>query len=163
MPRSGTISGPARSMMLSMLLGYAPSRGFASPQRLHIALLRAPAIDSDSGTTLMAKEPPYNYYDTSGIYLPTGYRRGVISTEPLSGAWTESGDGGAINSNEIQFDTPLMDWGTLSCWALVTGEEAGTIVAYGDLTDPITVLADADVMIVPGGLRLVIEQRGGGL
>ena len=148
MPRSGTISGPARSMMLSMLLGYAPSRGFASPQRLHIALLRAPAIDSDSGTTLMAKEPPYNYYDTSGIYLSTGYRRGVISTEPLSGAWTESGDGGAI---------------TLSCWALVTGEEAGTIVAYGDLTDPITVLADADVMIVPGGLRLVIEQRGGGL
>ncbi|WP_410965088.1 hypothetical protein, partial [Salmonella sp. SAL4435] len=79
MPRTGTISGPARSMMMSMLLGYTPSRGFAAPQRLHVALLKSPAIDSDSGTTLLSKEPPYSYYE-SGVLLSTGYKRGVIST-----------------------------------------------------------------------------------
>ncbi len=162
MPRTGTISGPARSMMLSTLLGHVPSRGFAMPQRLHVALLKSTAIDSDSGTTLMAKEPPFHYFLPDGTMVPTGYRRGVISTVPLSGAWTESGDGGAINSERIQFDVPVVDWGTLSCWALAAGEESGALIAYGDLTDPITVLAGADVLIVPGGLRLVIEQRGGG-
>jgi len=160
MARGGTLTAGARSLMLSSLLGHTTSSGFAPPQRLYVALLRTPALDSDTGTTIEAKEPVLTVIE-QGLTILTGYERVEISTEPGSGAWMESGIGGAVNTAGINWPTPERGWGIISCWALSTGPTGGALVAYGELLEQVQVQQGNAVAIVPGGLRISIEQRSG--
>ena len=60
-------------------------------------------------------------------------------------------------SVEIDFGLPLIDWGDLSHFALLTARTSGSLYAWGEFLNPQFVPANYQVVLPPGSLVLTLS------
>jgi hypothetical protein len=82
----------------------------------------------------------------------TGY------TRVLCAAWTISAGGFVLNTAELDYGTPLFDWGQVSGWALCSAAVDGDLYAFGEFANPRLVGAGNDFIVDPGALIITLSS-----
>ncbi len=118
------------------------SNTFSKPTTLYVALLKNPAVDADTGTTILTKEP------TAG-----GYVRKPISV--TDNQWSVPGVAGLIASTSgIVWTATGGDFGMISGIAYCDASGAGNMLLHGSLTTPRDVLSGETFTASSGNLSV---------
>lgn len=119
--------------------------GFSNSKAIEI--LNAEFRTGDVYLALYTSNPTGN--DTGQEVTGSGYERQLIEfTAPAA----EGGKQTIKNSGNIAFPVATADWGTVNHIGLRTAKTGGTLIAFGSLTSPRTILA---------GDRFVIDLNNG--
>lgn len=113
---------------------------FASGAQTFLALLSAPAVPSDTGTTLAAKEAAYG-----------GYTRAEVA----SSVWEAASGPVIVNAELIALPKRTSGQAQIIAWALCDAATKGNVLHFGDTPAFVIDAADPEPSIGAGLLRIV--------
>lgn len=108
----------------------------------YVALLTAPAVDSDTSVEIAAKEPTYPEYTRA---TTTG------------GTWAAAAGGSISNAGEIAFPQALSGSDTITSFCIMDSSSGGNMLCYGDLTVNISVVAGVTPKFEAGNLTISLD------
>ncbi len=124
------------------ILGYIfGGRSYTNPATYYVGLWTATLSDASTGST-------------AGEVSGGSYAR-VSVTNDSSNFDSPSG-GATANTTLIAFPMAAASWGTVSYVALCDAATSGNIIAYAQLTSPVTVSQYDTVLFQPGDLDITI-------
>lgn len=79
---------------------------------------------------------------------------GVYARQPLAPGtdWALTDGGFVINSTQLDFGTPALDWGLVNNYGLTDDPDAGNLWLFGDFLDPFLVIAGTPLTIDEGAI-----------
>lgn len=125
-----TLSDFAENLILKWLLSAAAA---TRPTAWYIALFTAAPGETGGGTEV-----------TGGSYARQSVAFTVSGTAPSQG----------VNSAQIEFPTATANWGTVSHMALMDASSGGNMLAYGEVLNPVTGVADPQAINTGNIFRL---------
>lgn len=119
------------------------------PATVYVALFTSAPSDSGGGTEVSTSS--------------TGYgRQGVTTGTSGTGAgsgWTDTNgtNGQTSNVSDITYSTALLDWGTITSFALFDASTSGNMLFYGNLTSNKTVTTGDIFKFSAGNLAITVD------
>lgn len=123
--------------LLSFKAVFGSSKITGAPATLYVALLRHATLPA----TTLGTEP-----DSTGNYAR-------VAVSNVDAEWTYSANGGS-NTDEIRWPAATALYNItdpLNQWALYDNSAGGALIAFGELTTPITVTGAGDQPVIPAG------------
>lgn len=114
---------------------------YSLPATYYVGLWTATLSDSSTGST--AGEP-------SG----GAYQRVAVTNN--SSNWDAAAGGATANTNLIAFPMATASWGTVTYVGILDASTAGNMIAYAQLTTPVSVSQYDTVIFQPGDLDITL-------
>lgn len=111
------------------------------PGTYYVGLWTATLSDSSTGST--AGEP------SGGAYARVAVTNNGSNWDAVSG-------GATANTNLIAFPMATASWGTITYVGICDASTAGNMIAYAELTTPVTVSTYDTVLFQPGDLDITL-------
>jgi hypothetical protein len=135
----------AQQMLLS---SYAPELA-NMPETLWFALtVSVPPLEVN-GSSLVE---PFTQTGTTNL---TNYVRAPYYVG--SEYWELLGSTTLTNSQDVVWEVPDTDWGTIVGWAICADESGGSVLASGELSSPRFIASGSSVVFPAGSVRLRME------
>ena len=124
------------------VLGYLFGNvAYSLPSTYYIGLWTASLSDSSTGST-------------AGEVSGGSYARQSVSNN--SSNWDASSGGATANTNLISFPMATASWGTVTYVGICDASTAGNLIAYAQLTAPVSVSQYDTVIFQPGDLDITL-------
>jgi hypothetical protein len=124
------------------VLGYLFGNvAYSLPATYYVGLWTATLSDSSTGST--AGEP------SGGSYARVSVTNNSSNFDAASG-------GATANTNLISFPMATASWGTITYVGILDASTAGNMIAYAQLTSPVSVAQYDTVIFQPGDLDITL-------
>ncbi|OHB77102.1 MAG: hypothetical protein A2Z25_11865 [Planctomycetes bacterium RBG_16_55_9] len=120
------------------ILDYVFSKGSYTPPTIHVALSTEDPLD-----------------DASGFSEPTGNSYARVETS--SSDWNTASGGILNNAGDVIFPKTTGSWGTVTHFALFDAATGGNMLAYGALSQPITIESSYTALFDAGDLNISLD------
>ena len=117
---------------------------YVRPANVYIAALTAPAVNSDTGTTIAAKEATY-----------TGYQRLQVANNSIN--FPVASGRAKTNGAQFLFAEGTAGSSVVTDIAICDAAANGNVLAKGTLSTPRTVSAGVMLRIEPGDIQFTID------
>jgi hypothetical protein len=85
------------------------------------------------------------------------YARKQIATGPSQ--WGSNGAGLVTNLNQLTWGAPVVDWGRIEAYALLTAATGGEVICAGEFSEAPYVRSSVPLVIVAGGLSFGLATQ----